>query len=393
MNRGRGLKRPETRVGEHRPTIPHLQPQLARSRRRARTAPFRTFAACPLFPVAGVYHLDARWHKTASPRYPDPLILNLFLLTPCWCRRSLGGSPVDRCEQRLMSPLELVGLAPLMRLSCGRPEIPIGLIDGPVAMDHADLAGRPIREVPAELSGTCSRAESVACRHGTAVAGMLSARRESHAPGICPDCVLLVRPIFSESSPANGEVPSATPEELAEAIVSCVQAGARVLNLSAALAQRSSEGERALQQALDYAARRGSIAVAAAGNQGVVGSSAITRHPSVISVAACDLQGRPLSESNLGSSIGRRGLMAPGDGIVSLGTNGSPYKFGGTSAAAPFVTGAVALLWSEFPNASAAEIKYAMAQASATRRSTIVPPLLNAWGAFQLMAPAHKGGS
>jgi len=85
--------------------------------------------------------------------------------------------------------------------------------------------------------------------------------------------------------------------------------------------------------------------------------------------------------------------MAPGDGIVSLGTNGSPYKFGGTSAAAPFVTGAVALLWSEFPNASAAEIKYAMAQASATRRSTIVPPLLNAWGAFQLMAPANKGGS
>jgi subtilisin family serine protease len=71
-------------------------------------------------------------------------------------------------------------------------------------------------------------------------------------------------------------VPSATPEELAEAIVDCVQAGARVLNLRAALTEPSSEGERALQQALDYAAQRGAIAVAAAGNQGVVGSSAIT---------------------------------------------------------------------------------------------------------------------
>jgi subtilisin family serine protease len=188
-------------------------------------------------------------------------------------------------------------------------------------------------------------------------------------------------------------VPSATPEELAGAIVGCVQAGARVLNLSAALTQSSSEGERALQQALDYTALRGAITVAAAGNQGVVGSSAITRHPSVISVAACDLRGRPLRESNLGISIGRRGLMAPGDGIVSLGTNGSPQTFGGTSAAAPFVTGAVALVWSEFPNASAAEIKHAITQAGASRRNSIVPPLLNAWGAFHLMAPSHKGGS
>jgi subtilisin family serine protease len=141
-----------------------------------------------------------------------------------------------------------------MRLGSGRPEIVIGLIDGPLLMDHADLAGRAIREVPAELSGTCSRAQSVACRHGTAVAGILSAQRGSPAPGICPDCVLLVRSIFSESSPANGDVPSATPEELAEAIVSCVQAGARVLNMSAALAQPSSKGERVLQEALDYAA-------------------------------------------------------------------------------------------------------------------------------------------
>ena len=48
--------------------------------------------------------------------------------------------------------------------------------------------------------------------------------------------------------------------------------------------------------------------VAAAGNQGTLGSSAITRHPWVIPVVACDLRGRPMNESNLGSSIGRRGL-------------------------------------------------------------------------------------
>jgi subtilisin family serine protease len=292
-----------------------------------------------------------------------------------------------------MCPLELVGLTPLMLRSRGLPEVAIGLIDGPVATDHPDLAGRTIREIAEKQRGTCSQAGSVACRHATAVAGILSAERGSPAPGICPDCVLLLRPIFSESGPTNGDVPRTTPQELAEAIVGCVQAGARVLNLSAALTQPSSEGERVLQRALDFAAQRGTIAVAAAGNQGVVGSSAITRHASVISVAACDLQGRPLSESNLGSSIARHGLMAPGDGIVSLGTNGGPQAFGGTSAAAPFVTGAVALLWSELPRASAAEIKYALTQTGAARRHSIVPPLLNAWQAFQRVALAHQGGT
>ena len=46
----------------------------------------------------------------------------------------------------------------------------------------------------------------------------------------------------------------------------------------------------------------------------------------LIPVAACDLQGRPLNESNLGSSIGRRGLMAPGVAITSLGRNGKPKR-------------------------------------------------------------------
>jgi subtilisin family serine protease len=180
-------------------------------------------------------------------------------------------------------------------------------------------------------------------------------------------------------------MPSATPKELAEAIVDCANAGARLLNLSAALTEPSSKGERELEEALDYAASLGTISVAAAGNQRMLGSSPITRHPSVIPVAACDVQGRPLNESNLGSSIGRRGLIAPGMGVVSLGTNGKARSFGGTSAAAPFVTGAIALLWSEFPAATAAEIRLAVTQVRTERRRSIAPPLLDAWGAYQSM--------
>jgi subtilisin family serine protease len=287
--------------------------------------------------------------------------------------------------------LELVRLTPLMERTAGRPEVLVALIDGPVAMNHRELEVKNIREVSGSRPGACSRASSAACMHGTFVAGILSARRGSTAPAIAPDCTLLVRPIFTEAAPINGEMPSAAPLELAEAIVDCVKAGARVLNLSAALTQPSSKGERELERALDFAASRGVITVAAAGNQGVLGSSAITRHPWVIPVGACDIHGKPIGESNLGNSIGRRGLIAPGENITSLSTNGKPRAFGGTSAAAPFVTGTIALLWSEFPSASAAEVKCALILAGGARRNTVVPPILNASSASQAMAASRAG--
>jgi hypothetical protein len=49
------------------------------------------------------------------------------------------------------------------------------------------------------------------------------------------------------------------------------------------------------------------------------------------------------------------------------------------------VTGAVALLWSEFPTASAAVVKFAVTQPRIPRRPTVVPPLLDAWTAYQTM--------
>src|ERR1051326_585073 len=275
-----------------------------------------------------------------------------------------------------------------MELTSGRPEVALALIDGPVAADHPDLSASRIREVPGGRRVLFRSGGSIACAHGTCVAGILSARRGSAAPAICPDCTLLLCPIFSETGSANGHLPGAAPAELAAAIVECVGAGARVINMSVALAQPSTRGERRLEESLDHAARRGVIVVAAAGNQGTVGSSAITRHPWVIPVAACDLQGRPLRESNLGGSMGRRGLCAPGESVTSLGVEGRPLTSGGTSIAAPFVTGAVALLWSEFPAATASQVKLAVTQGRGARRATVVPPLLDAWAAFQSVSGA-----
>jgi subtilisin family serine protease len=289
-----------------------------------------------------------------------------------------------------MAPLDLVRLTPLMQRSGGRPEIVVGLVDGPVALDHPDLTGERIQHVKGGANG-CLRTDSWACAHGTFVAGILAARRGSPAPAICPDCTLVVRPIFTEDSADNQLVPSATPEELMTAIVETIDFGARILNLSAAVLRASGRDERAIEDVLNYAARRGVIVVAAAGNQGALASSAITRHPWVIPVAACDCQGRPILESNLGTSIGRRGLVAPGDEVTSLGSQGEPKTLRGTSAATPFVSGTIALVWSEFPAASAAEVKTAITRGEARPRNRLLPPLLDAWTAFQATASFRQG--
>lgn len=285
-----------------------------------------------------------------------------------------------------MSPLELVRLTALMERISGNPEVKIGLIDGPVVVRHADLSAEHIREIPGKNRATCAQAKSTACMHGTFIAGILSGKRNSPAPAICPDCTLLIRPIFAETTSGREHMPGATPGELAAAIIECIDAGAQLINLSLALSHPSTKGEQALEEALNQAVRRGVIMIAAAGNQSTLGGSTITRHPWVIPVVACDLSARPLKESNLGASIGRRGLSAPGDSVTSLGSEEQAITLRGTSVAVPFVTGAAALLWSEFPRATAAQIKLAMTHTTAVRRASVVPPLLDATAAYQILS-------
>lgn len=106
-----------------------------------------------------------------------------------------------------MVPLELVKLTALMDRTRGRPEVKIGLIDGPVVTRHPDLAGEHLREIPGYNGATCTQANSPACLHGTFVAGILSAKRNSPAPAICPNCTLLLRPIFAEKTMGSQQFP------------------------------------------------------------------------------------------------------------------------------------------------------------------------------------------
>jgi hypothetical protein len=115
--------------------------------------------------------------------------------------------------------LSFVQLTALMERTGGSSELNIGLIDGPVDVRHPDLVAQRLREVPESIRGAPAEADSAACQHGTFVAGILSAKRGTVAPAICPDRTLLTRPIFARTMSADGEIPSATPEELAQAIL------------------------------------------------------------------------------------------------------------------------------------------------------------------------------
>jgi subtilisin family serine protease len=290
-----------------------------------------------------------------------------------------------------MVPLLLqVGLTQLMRLTAGRREVVVGLLDGPVAADHPELASDSIRF--ASAWGRCAQADSRACRHGTFVAGILAARRGGLAPGICPDCTLWVRPVFTEAISEAQPLPSAKPQALAEAIRESVEAGAWIINLSAGMSAPSTRAEHDLHDALDLAARHGALVVAAAGNQGTLGSSAITRHPWVLPVVGYGVNGLPTAHTNLGSSMGRRGLGAPGENVTSLSPRGQPLTLSGTSFAAAFVTGAIALLWSQFPFASPTEIKNVVTRFPRRQRTSVTPPLLDAWGAHQVLSAAYSTG-
>lgn len=290
-----------------------------------------------------------------------------------------GAAWPEASARESVLPLDLVRLRSLMALTSGNPEIGIGLLDGPVAIDHPDLAGAAIRPVGRD-TGACRQLGAGACVHGTFVAGILIARRGSRAPAICPDCTLLVRPIFRETG-GECSIPAATPDDVGIAITECVAAGARIVNLSAATGRPDMEANRKLRHALDYAVRHGALVVAAAGNEGMMGGWEVTRHPGVIAVVSYDLAGRPSDQSNFGRSAGRWGLGAPGHEIVSLASEGLPVSRAGTSFAAAFVSGAIALLWSIFPGADPGRVRRALSQG--LRRTSVIPPLMNAEAAYE----------
>jgi subtilisin family serine protease len=158
----------------------------------------------------------------------------------------------------------------------------------------------------------------------------------------------------------NGEGNTA---DAANAIDYAVQHGARVVNAS----WGGPSFSQALYGAIRRAGERGTLVVAAAGNEGVNADNrpdypAAFDLPNIVSVAATDRTDRLLDFSNYGAKS--VDLAAPGDDVTStvpsLADPTGYAAFSGTSMAAPFVSGAAALYLSRFPGASVDQIKSAL---------------------------------
>lgn len=259
--------------------------------------------------------------------------------------------------------LAQAGLTRLVERTAGIPEVTVALLDGPVGA-HVDLPGSVpvVPGAPADAAST----------HGTFVAGVLWARRESRAPALAPGTTPLVIPIFEMR---NGSVVGASLERLADAITDAVRRGARVVNISAATVSPSVNGHRQLEMSLLAAARAGVLVVAAVGNRSGVGSSALVRHPAVLPVVAADRSARPAGGTNMAASFSRQGLAAPGADVLSLGPGSGHLTWSGTSAATPFVAATAALLASLRPEATGAQLRFAL---TGNRRGHgLMPPTLD----------------
>jgi subtilisin family serine protease len=262
--------------------------------------------------------------------------------------------------------LQLVGLEPLMTISTGSSAITIALIDG-----AASYPALSVTDMDFVVEDERPRS---AIDHATFIAGIISGARAGWSPSISPGCKLLNFAIFADAA----STPSITNiNALAHAIGEAVDCGAHIINLSLAAGEPSTRNYSHLSHALDYAARKETLIIAASGNQGLMGSTPVTRHPWVIPVAACDDFGSPLPSNNLCASVSRQGLCAPGRDVLSTRARGGYWRSSGSSAAAAFVSGAAGLLWSIHPGAPGSRIKAALRPADARRG--LVPPVLDAW--------------
>lgn len=128
-----------------------------------------------------------------------------------------------------------------------------------------------------------------------------------------------------------------------EGIVYAADHGAQVINCS----WGGSGGGQLGQDAIDYAISKGSLVVAAAGNNG----SQINHYPSafrgVLAVASSTSSDRKSNFSNFGYWVD---IIAPGSSIYSTTFNDGYNSYDGTSMASPIVAGAAALVKAQFPN-------------------------------------------
>ncbi|MUG94706.1 DUF4347 domain-containing protein [Scytonema sp. UIC 10036] len=190
--------------------------------------------------------------------------------------------------------------------------------------------------------------------HGTHVAGIISAANDSDAvTGIAPSAKIMPLRVLNQST-------GGTEDDIAAAICYAVDNGAQIINLSLGFPVFNGEPEQ-IRAALQYAKAQGVMVVAAAGNREdqvtePLFPARFAQERLVIAVGAADENGNLAIFSNPAGSEESVFVLAPGVGINSLGLEEKTLESNGTSMAAAYVTGVIALMKEANPHLSPDEI-------------------------------------
>ncbi|CCK31356.1 serine protease [Streptomyces davaonensis JCM 4913] len=239
--------------------------------------------------------------------------------------------------------------------------ITVAVLDTGVDGEHPDLDGNVLRGKDLVGFGA-GRGDRAWARHGTAMAGIIAGHGHGYdnadgVMGIAPEAKILpVRVILEDGDSARAKARTTRGNALAEGIRWAADHGADVINLSLGDDSKSAHPEPAEDEAVQYALKKGAVVVASAGNGGEKGDhiSYPAAYPGVIAATAVDKFGTRASFST------RRWyatVSAPGVDVIIADPDRKYYEGWGTSAAAAFVSGAVALVKAAHPGLTPAQIK------------------------------------
>jgi type VII secretion-associated serine protease mycosin len=234
--------------------------------------------------------------------------------------------------------------------------VKVAIIDTGVNGDIAELRGVVVGGTDASGIGSPDGQTPVGeeSEHGTMVASLLAGRGTGEGNGVigvAPDAELLTASVaFGQDSGSE----KTNDEQIAEAVRWAVDNGADVINMS--LTRNTRDWPESWDDAFLHAFANDVVVVAAAGNRGSgtseVGAPATI--PGVLTVAGVDRdQNASFDASSQGISIA---VAAPSEDLVGVLPDGGYVQWSGTSAAAPLVSGLVALVRAEFPELDAANV-------------------------------------
>ncbi|GAA4371842.1 S8 family serine peptidase [Agromyces bauzanensis] len=219
--------------------------------------------------------------------------------------------------------------------------------------------------------------------HGTLVASLLAGRGTGEGNGVigvAPAADILTASVaFGQDTGAE----KSNDDQIAEAVRWAVDSGADIINMS--LTRNTRDWPESWDDAFTYAFEHDVVVVAAAGNRGSgtseVGAPATI--PGVLTVAGVD------REKNASFDASSQGITiaaaAPSEDLVGVLPDGGYVQWDGTSAAAPIVSGLVALVRSEYPELDAANVIERVIR-TADPNGHDVPSPLYGWGLIDPVA-------